>query len=386
MDLKLKEMSDTSKLKDWTAASTAYAAVNAATGKSIKTLYTSLASETVGLATYNDYAAYYTTTAWADTFATSALAGSGEFLNWDESSRRELLTKGTAYNNVFQYVAYRLRKGVSVCVKGGANGALDWDVAWALFAGSLEGATGSGGGKSIYALGDKRCPQFNTCKSGTALATNNEKARMLWQEGSAALAAKDCFKAAANVPKIVSQMSVGMVQGAIREAWEVDRNPGGGWHVGDGVVEVAEGWAFLTAVLPQLAKCDAPKTKVIRDNMWLNAKPHAIEDGFGVIKSNFESMYACLGITCADVGGMRFSNGTQIPGMEPCGITTPVAAKSVVKSVVKSAVNVDADVAWGLGGACAVLAVILVGVLLSQSSHCKCTTKSMVGSDTGSSA
>ena len=42
-------------------------------------------------------------------------------------------------------------------------------------------------------------------------------------------------------------------QGMLREAWEVNKEPGGA----DGYVEVAEGFAFARAVLPRVATCSA---------------------------------------------------------------------------------------------------------------------------------
>ena len=200
--------------------------VDSATGMSIQTLSTALPSEATAQSVFSAYASYWNTTAFADNFARAALQGSGDFAGWDNTSRRELLTKGAAYQNVWQHVVYRLQKGVSACVGGKAGAVLEWEIAWALFAGSLEGVDGSGSGKSVYALGDKRCPQFDTCKAGTSLAGNNEKARELWKTGMAALAAGSCFGAAASQELIVAQITLPLVQGTLREAWESDLNGG----------------------------------------------------------------------------------------------------------------------------------------------------------------
>ena len=46
------------------------------------------------------------------------------------------------------------------------------------------------------------------------------------------------------------------------------------------------------------------------DGAWVGS-------GFSTVKAAIESQYACLGITCADVGGM-LADGAPIPGFEPC--------------------------------------------------------------------
>ena len=47
--------------------------------------------------------------------------------------------------------------------------------------------------------------------------------------------------------------------------------------------------------------------------MWLNADVN-VKDGFAAVKSAIESVYGCLGITCADVGGMLGDDGEYLAG------------------------------------------------------------------------
>ena len=254
LDLNLKEMSDASRTPDWSATLAAYEAVDAGVGASVGAhpqvsnalLFahvhiltrspphfgtaslqpTSAAfSQRLGAAT----AAYWRDPHFGDTFTRAAISGTGNFSSWDAASRRELLTKGSAYLVVRQNVLYRLFVGVDSCLAGAsAAAAQDWQVAWALFAGSLEGTDGTGSGKSMYALGDKRCTQFRTCEGGassTHPARNNVAAAAAWNRGLAALGAGDCFGALAEAEAAVSQATIPLLQGLLREAWEVD--PGG---------------------------------------------------------------------------------------------------------------------------------------------------------------
>ena len=295
-------------------------------------------SETFGQRLSAATAAYWGDPRFGDTFTRAAIGGSGNFSAWDAAARRELLTKGSAYLVVRQNVLSRLFDGVDSCLAGARTAAShEWQVAWALYTGSLEGTDGTTDGKSMYALGDKRCPQFLTCEGGassTHPARNNVAAAAEWLRGLAALGAGDCFGALAAADTVVAQATIPLLQGLLREAWEVDpagvtiagrpnlwkaeRRPaaccahlptsavcftphspparsnrsnrahawqGGG--VADGRVEVAEGWAFTAAVLPQLALCNGSAAQLVYDNMFLNADP-IVKDGFGLVKTTVE--------------------------------------------------------------------------------------------------
>jgi len=313
MDSHLSDMSSFAKSRDWDLAEGAYQATDALSNLSIADLTVSLDGHPLG---GDMTAAYWEGEDYAATFVTNALHGSGDFEGWDNTSRRELLTKGAAYQVVRQAVLGRLHEGVGQCIAGNSlSGVYLWEAAYALHAGHLEGSDGSGKGESMYALGDKRCPQFDTCVEGTRISINNALALSAWQRGIAALAAGDCFGALGEQYAIVSALTIPLVQGMLREAWEVD--PEGGAALADGRVEVAEGWAFTAAILPQLALCNRTAGGYVYRNMYLNAEP-PVADGFSFVKQTAESLYSCLGITCAQVGGMLLADQTPIPGMEPC--------------------------------------------------------------------
>ena len=93
----------------------------------------------------------------------------------------------------------------------------------------------------------------------------------------------------------------------------------------DGLVEVAEGWAFAAPILPLVAACNATVGELVYKNMYLNAPTTnvvRVPDGFQAVKAALESVYPCLGITCDQVGGM-LSNGQPIPTFLPCGLASP---------------------------------------------------------------
>ena len=102
-------------------------------------------------------------------------------------------------------------------------------------------------------------------------------------------------------------MFVPILQGLYREAWEVDETMSHVHHGADGFVEVIEGWAFASAVLPRIAACDAAVAQKVVDNMQIRtsqAAPHNVAEGYEAVIAAVETTYDCLGITCADVNSM----------------------------------------------------------------------------------
>ena len=100
------------------------------------------------------------------------------------------------------------------------------------------------------------------------------------------------------VDQIVSLMTVPLVQGALRYAYKNSQ-------AGDGMAtpkNAAEGATFSAAVLPLVHHCNT-------DNLKFGLFPDGVNatgsySDFAAVKAAFEDVYACLGITCAQVGGL----------------------------------------------------------------------------------
>ena len=107
------------------------------------------------------------------------------------------------------------------------------------------------------------------------------------------------------VDQIVSLMTVPLVQGALRYAYKNSQ-------AGDGMAtpkNAAEGATFSAAVLPLVHNCNAASAAVVSDNLKFGLFPDGVTDtarysNFAAVKAAFEDVYACLGITCAQVGGL----------------------------------------------------------------------------------
>merc|ERR1712232_1412541 len=110
---------------------------------------------------------------------------------------------------------------------------------------------------------------------------------------------------------IVQYMTVPLVQGALRYAYRVAELQGGD-------KEKAEGAVFAAAVLPLVDSCDKDAAKLISDNMKINAAA-PMKDGFKAVKEAFEKTYSCLGISCAQVGGLLLTDSEYYEEAGPCG-------------------------------------------------------------------
>jgi len=236
------------------------------------------------------------------------LTGTGICSGQDTAARVEIAMKTSAYMNVWMYVIREMEDAIMDCQSGCLDCNDDpvhaWDEAVAFYAGSLEDVDGSGSGKLLHQLADKRCANFETCESGS---TGGSKVNTWLLEqfklGQAKLLQGKCVEAIPVKRRIVELMTVPLVQGALRYAYKVGTLFGGSKEKGEGA-------AFSAAILPLLAACDIEATRLISDNMRMAASTH-MSSGFGAVKRAFESTYKCLGITCEDVGDLNEYDGAE---------------------------------------------------------------------------
>jgi len=285
--------------------------------------------------TYQIYKAYYNEFDYAHQYVLDALgysgngdgtAGTGIFAGQGDNGRTQGVKKGSAYMNVWMYVIHEIEDAISDCESSCTNpGAQDCnadpvhaiDEAAAFYAGSLEGSGATGmpnAGKLIFRLAEKRCANFGTCNPG-AQAKANQMIIAKLQEAQTELKNARCSNVPALRDSVVSLMSIPLVQGSLRYAWKVAEDPGAGEK------EKAEGAVFSAAILPRVDKCDAAKAKLISDNMKINAGAGSMTDGFKAVKEAFEATYCCLGITCADIGGLLKVN-TVLNDYADCSANT----------------------------------------------------------------
>jgi Low iron-inducible periplasmic protein len=268
---------------------------------------------------------YYGTATYADQLimaaflksTTSFSNGNQNFAGSEFDARGEVIKKLSAYMSTGMYSIREMEDGIVQCAKGceGESCANDpdnsLDEAVAFYTGSLEGVDGSGVGVFYHSLADKRCINFKTCgengdtTTGTSMV--NIKIFEEYKLFQTNINAKKCDEAKKNKEAIVKQMKVPLIQGALRYAYLA-----GTEFTGKGE---AEGAAFSAAVLPWVHKCSAKDAEFIYDNMRVGSGSNT---KFKDVKKAFENTYGCMGIKCADVGGVLDSAGNYVADGSPC--------------------------------------------------------------------
>jgi len=272
-----------------------------------------------GQSMFELYRAYYGIPDYADEFVRNALHNSSsdrsqipfDFSDKEDIYRVECAQKGSAYWAVWMYVIREMEDAVQDCFSGCHNcndaPVHAWDEAWAFYAGSLEGTKGNSNGTLLYRLAEKRCKNFGTCKNNVAMV--NTEIRSLFNSGKTALSEGRCGEVKPLMVKIVNLMTVPLIQGTLRYAFKTDDGKGG-------PKEKAEGVAFLGAFLPRLNNCSKEDAETVKSLMWIDGT--MAKGSFSVVKGALERNYACLGITCSQVGALPESKEGSCTPCTPC--------------------------------------------------------------------
>merc|ERR1711977_730190 len=193
------------------------------------------------------------------------------------------------------------------------------------------GQTKGSDGSMIYALANKRCKNFGTCTEGEkGNAKVNVALTTEFINGQWAVKTGDCAAAAVVLERIKSLMRIPLIQGTLRYAYKIG-------ELGDGASgkEPGEGYAFMMSVIHAVAKCDINDALTIYNALDTpvvvkGQNPFGGTVTFSDIKTAFENNYACMGITCADVGELKSKvaehNGVY-PGAEACSETVAVVVE-----------------------------------------------------------
>jgi hypothetical protein len=199
----------------------------------------------------------------------------------------------------------------------------------ALFIGGLEGPTGTNGnGYMPYTLADKRCKEFKTC------GPNGNETDGISNVNIQIVKQFNLFKQTVNttnctvtsptllpiVTRITQLMKVPMVQGALRYSELIATS------VGEVPYALrAEGGTFAAGVLPYVHNCNKASALTIYNQIWTGTGATVFKE----VKAAFEKNYACMGITCADVGGIiDVVTGKYKSTTKPCGLTPKCLKKS----------------------------------------------------------
>jgi hypothetical protein len=259
-----------------------------------------------------------------------------DFAGKADSLRKECIKKATAYMNAYMYAIREFEDAIDDCHAGCPNGIVGsqngvdcnslstkavhaWDEGVAFYTGSREGAAAGGNTNGVlsYRLAEKRCANFKTCganhdsMSGTSYV-NIELFKQLAIGGQKLLLGQ-CDEVRPILRRMVALMATPLVQGTLRYAYKVDKLGGGDKEKGEGAV-------FAAAIVPRVAYCNAADAATIMSNM----KVGAASTSFAAVKAAFENNYACMEISCEEVGGIWLSAESRyLDGADPCGRSTP---------------------------------------------------------------
>ena len=219
---------------------------------------------------------------------------------------------------LWQYVVGSLEMATYKCDEddGDPSRSLShWDQAVALYAGSAvldepEGAADRG--HLLYTLANEECFYFGRCREGEDSPSNVELFRM-FNEGQRQLELGNCDAVDSLLKKMVPQLLVPLIQGAIRTMFIMDE-----YSHSDHVEGRAA--AFYSAIVPLIEDCSPGDGEFLEENMILGQK-----NSVGVVRAALERCYDDLEVTCEMIGGLLLKNFTgYVAGGEACGGVEPV--------------------------------------------------------------
>lgn len=253
------------------------------------------------------YSKYWNKPNYADKVVMNALTANGDMNGKSKEFRAQVALKGAQYMNVWMYVLHEMEDAVKDCKKKNLSdndgGVKAWDEAVAFYCGKSVLASGNGNGYLLYTLAQKRCTNFGTCKGG-GKAKVNINVMQLFKQGKFLLEKSNCGSAERKLKSIKQQMTVPLVQGCLRYLYKAETETGT-----DKVNSHAEGWAFCTAVLPQISKCDRSVGNLVMRNLAPSNK-NPVSSGANVVAKGIYKTLRCMGINCADIG--------KLPGLVKC--------------------------------------------------------------------
>ena len=220
---------------------------------------------------------------------------------------------GTVILNVWMYVLASVEKASNMCSLGDPEAASrTWDQAFSFYTGSKADDTDSGG-YFLYNLAKKKCQEFGTCNRKGDMGPVNIGIIENFVLGKNRLRDGNCEALKSSVERIRALMTVPLVQGTLKAAYQLDLN--------DYTMQRTQGEAaaFLTSIIPIINSCSRGSANIMYKDLVPGAATGA---SYEVIRAAFERNYGCLGIKCEDVGGLMDARGENyLPRAEPCGLS-----------------------------------------------------------------
>lgn len=198
-----------------------------------------------------------------------------------------------------------------------------WDKAAALYAGSLEGESGSSGGDGMFLfnLADEMCSRFQSCgtqadlRFGTSYVNN--MAIEDFMKAQIHILKRECGPAKQYMQGIVKLMAVPLVQATLYTTYE--RIYGQVKTEQDAVSLLVQGTSFVATILPLVHDCNPSDAQFLYESLLFerNEQNETTVPDYTQVKQALERNYQCMGISCRAVGGISMGR-EYFPYAEPC--------------------------------------------------------------------
>lgn len=246
----------------------------------------------------------------------------------------EAIKKGTVFLNVYMEVIKSMEQAVDKCLAGEDSRVQSWDEAVAFYVGSIAKVTNGNEGNFLYSNAKKRCRNFGTCEENNGAggeAKANTEIFAQFTEAQRYVFVGECEEVRLAKNRICDMMAVPLIQGTIRFAYLMGE---------EGIIDARSdvtSATFAASILPLVQSCSPVDAQVLYSNMRVGATSVSFSD----VKSALDRNLHCMGLTCADVGGLVSHHGF-LEGAEPCDdfsmVFDEVAQEQMVNATVGIAV------------------------------------------------
>jgi len=269
----------------------------------------------------DEFAETYLQAALDTTVSSLSLGARTVELSASIPGRTRTVRYGVLILRVWMAVASALEQAVHQvdldCTNNDSAALTAWNQAYALYTGSLAELDEPLGGYFLYRLAQQQAEIFGTTPHGQEAPLNAEMMDKFVQ-GKQMI--QDCRTSTTELRTLVDRMlallRVPVLQGALRQMYAFDeegeRRP----------VSQGEAAVFGLTAAGIVALCSEGFAQVVWDDLRYGKQA---QGSYTVVKGAMERHYECLGISCADMGGIITSRGdSYVPRAEACGNVRPV--------------------------------------------------------------
>jgi hypothetical protein len=250
----------------------------------------------------------------------------------------EFVQKATLMMNIWMYVIGQMEDALDQCVSGpdtyNGEAVHAWDEAVAYYVGSLQGKPGNEDGALLYNLANFYCGYFKTCGESSNQASGNSAVNIrIMRAFSAAqndINMGQCDAARKRKVEIETAMAIPLIQGSIMYSYLRDYAMSEDNYDDRDHVD-ATGAVFAASVLPLVHSCNTDDAQVIYDYM----RAGLFDSDYPAVRAAFENNFQCLGVTCADVGGIYDASKGYLLNASPCADSGSVNVGAIVGGIIE---------------------------------------------------